>query len=635
MPWIPAHGSSPTSNLAHMSVEFEEVSGFLAKHEPFAHLPAEELSGLPAQMSMRYAKRGEYLVHKGEANESLFIIRSGAVDVVSGEGSLLDRRDPGRNCGYSTLLGEPVSHYDMVAVEDSLLLVMPQATFQRLTEQYPDITRFFTTQQRRIRSAAQELADSTAADVLRTSVKELIQADPLAVSPQTSIKDAAIKMTEHRVSSLLITSQDGALHGIVTDRDLRSRVVAAGVDSAQPVAQIMTGDPITLSPESLVMEAIMHMGEQGIHHLPVTRGGAIVGVVTQTDITRRMQDDPIFLSMDLSRRGSVEELEGSFAAATQLAARYIDRGTSPHDAAGLVTIAADTLARRLCAMAEEELGPPPVPYAFVAVGSQGRREMALASDQDNALVLDDGFDEAAHGRYFEELGRFVCEGLDGAGQVLCPGGMMAMSPEWRMTESQWISAFGTWVTAPQPDALLHSQVFFDFRTVYGDEGLGRRVHDAAVAAAKGSRRMHAHLASLAARREPPLTFFKGLVVDRAGEYANTLDVKKGGLAAIVQMARLYALSAGLAAVDTRERLTAAAGETVSREGSQNLLDAFNYLRAVTLNHQSEQVRRGLQPDYHIDPKSLSRMDRENLRDAFQVIKNMQNSLATKYPVRNI
>lgn len=618
-----------------MSVEFEEIRGFLAQHEPFAHLPAEELSALPAQMTMRYVKRGEHVVNKDAENHHLFVIRSGAVDIVDGEGSLLDRRDAGRNFGYSTLLGEPISHYDMVAVEDSLLLALPQEAFERLTSQYPDITRFFTTQQRRIRSAAQELADSTAADVLRTSVRELIKADPLTTTAQTSIRDAAQMMTDKRVSSLLIVGGDGQLEGIITDRDLRSRVVAAGVDSAQPVADIMTADPITLTPDSLVMEAMLHMGERGIHHLPVAQDGHIVGIVTQTDITRRLQDDPIFLTTDLSRRSSVEELERSFVDTTELAARYIERGTSPQDAAGVVTIAADTLARRLCSLAEEKLGPAPIPYSFVVVGSQGRREMALASDQDNALVLDDSFNEAEHGQYFADFGRFVCEGLDRAGQVLCPGDMMAMTPEWRMTESQWISTFGNWITAPQPDALLHSQVFFDFRTVYGDEGMGQRVHDAAVASAKGSRRLHAHLASLAARREPPLTFFKGLVVDRSGEYANTMDVKKGGLAAIVQMARLYALSAGSSAVDTRERLAAAAGETVSKEGSQNLLDAFNYLRAITLNHQAAQVRQGLKPDYHIDPKSLSRMDRENIRDAFQVIKNMQNSLATKYPVRNI
>lgn len=147
--------------------------------------------------------------------------------------------------------------------------------------------------------------------------------------------------------------------------------------------------------------------------------------------------------------------------------------------------------------------------------------------------------------------------------------------------------------------------------------------------------MHAHLASLAARREPPLTFFRGLVVERDGEYANTLDIKKGGTAGIVQMARLFALAIGSEEVDTRKRLREAAGDSLSKMGAQELLDAFDYLRSLTLAHQARQLRDGVAPDYHIDPKQLGRLERERLRDAFRAIKSMQNALATKYPVRNI
>src|SRR5699024_4841706 len=164
---------------------------------------------------------------------------------------------------------------------------------------------------------------------------------------------------------------------------------------------------------------------------------------------------------------------------------------------------------------------------------------------------------------------------------------------------------------------------------------GQAVHQSAVAHGKNALRMHAHLASLAARREPPLTFFKGLVVERSGQYANTLNIKKGSTAAIVQMARLYSLSAGHSIVETRERLRQSAGKTVAPAGSEDLLDAFDYLRSITLKYQASQIRSGQQPNYHIDPKQLSGMERENLRDAFSIIKSMQNALATKYPVRNI
>ncbi|MDO5031476.1 DUF294 nucleotidyltransferase-like domain-containing protein [Corynebacterium sp.] len=617
-----------------MSVEVDEVRGFLAQHEPFAHLPEGQLDALSTQLKVAYLRRGEVPITHGAVNSQLYIIRTGAVDVLGADGILLDRREEGLTFGYSTLMGQPHSQYEMIAVEDSLVFLLPQEDFTRLAQANPDIARFFSAQNRQIRAAARELAESAPSDALRTPIAELIRPNPLRAPGETSTARAAQLMTKAKVSSLLVT-RDGALEGIVTDRDLRTRVLAAGVDPATPVSEIMTRELATVSPEAPAMEALLRMAEKGIHHLPVLAGGALEGIITQSDVARLLHNDPVYLAADLSRRASVEELSGAFSQATELAGRYIERGASPAEAASLVTMAADAVARRLCALAEEKLGAPPVDYALVAVGSQARREMALASDQDNALVLADDFDEARHGEYFSALGEFLCRGLAAAGQPLCPGEMMAMSPQWRMTRRQWEATFHRWITDPQPEALLHAQVFFDFRVVYGNEELGQAVHRTAVELGKGSRRLHAHLATLAVRREPPLTIFRGLVVERDGDYANTLDIKKGGTAGIVQMARLFALAAGSTVVDTRQRLREAAGTSVSEAGAQELLDAFDFLRSVALRHQARQLRAGESPDYHIDPKSLGRMEREHLRDAFRAVKSMQSGLATLYPVRNI
>ncbi len=213
---------------------------------------------------------------------------------------------------------------------------------------------------------------------------------------------------------------------------------------------------------------------------------------------------------------------------------------------------------------------------------------------------------------------------------------MAMNPDWRMTVTQWTNTFHTWITAPEPEALLHAQTFFDMRAIHGVLELADNVHTTAVDMAAHSGRLHAHLATLAARREPPLGFFRGFVVDRSGDYANTLDVKKGGTAAIVQMARLYALSAGIDAVGTRPRLQAAASAgAVSERGAEDLIDAFDFLTTISLRQNAEQLRRGQKPNYHIDPKELGKLDREHLRDAFQIIKGMQSALSTQYPVRSM
>lgn len=617
-----------------MSVELDEVRDFLAQHEPYSHLPAEELDRLPGLMEMRYARRGETVIARGAVNDHLFVIRSGAVDVVGEQDLLLDRREPGLTFGYSTMVGEPASRYQMVAVEDTLLLVIPRAVFEELSAAHPDVRRYFSSQSARLAHAAAQMRGDPSQDVLATPVAAMVAGrQPVMIEQTASIREAAAEMAAHNVSSILLTC-GGELTGILTDKDLRGRVVARALDVTSQVTAVMTPSPVTIASTALAFEAMLLMTERGFHHLPVVDGTGVVGVVTSGDLSRLLKANPMFITGDLSRRRR-DELQGAYHRAAETTIRLIDRGVGAHEAAQLLTTAADALVRRLIALFEKENGPAPVEYAFVAVGSQGRREMGPASDQDNALVLADSYNPAEHGTYFEGLSTFVCTGLDEAGQTICPGDMMAMNPRWRMTVSEWQDTFHRWITAPQPDALLHAQIYFDMRAVAGAEDLATRVHESAVAMAAGATRLHAHLAALAARRDPPLGFFRGLVVERGGEYAKTLDVKKGGTAGLVQMARLYALKAGVTAVGTRDRLEQTAGASISESAAVNLRDAFDYLTALTLRHQAEQLRRGENPDYHIDPGKLSTIYRENLRDAFQIIKKMQTALANAHPVRNI
>ncbi|MEJ6014191.1 DUF294 nucleotidyltransferase-like domain-containing protein [Corynebacterium sp. H127] len=615
-----------------MTVELEEIRDFLSGFTPYSELPAPEMAALPGQMEAIYVRRGEKIFEAGDKNDYLYVIRSGAVDVLDSEGVLLDRREAGRSFGYSTLKGDSSSLYTMLAEEDSLLLRLPREQFTILAEQNPLLDSYFSTQSARIRQAASQLRDNTSAEVLRTKLADFMIPEPAQISPEATIQQAAQAMQDADVSSLLI-APESTLEGILTDRDLR-KVVARGDDITQPVSVVMTPSPIFAAPDALAFEAMLMMAERGIHHLPVVSNGEIAGIIASADIMRLLRHDPIYLTADLSRRNSPEELGTVYANSAEVAVRFIERGASAEEVTALLTVAADSLARRLLVLGEEKLGPPPVPYCFVVVGSQGRRGMGLASDQDNCLVLSDDY-RPEHAEYFAQLTTFVCEGLDKAGQVRCPGDMMAMNPNWRMTVSEWISTFRTWISAPEPDALLHAQTFFDYRGIYGALDLAEQVHAAAVEMAQGAGRMRAHLAALAARREPPLGFFRGFVLDRSGEYANTLDVKKGGIAAVVQMARLYALASGVAEVGTVARLQASAGKAVSAQGASDLVDAYEFLFTMSLRWQADQVRAGERPSYHVDPKALSKMDREHLRDAFQIIKNMQTALATKFPVRSI
>ncbi|WP_130839354.1 putative nucleotidyltransferase substrate binding domain-containing protein [Corynebacterium neomassiliense] len=660
-----------------MSVELDEVRRFLAGQEPFTHLPDAELRSLPSSMTMTYVRRGQTVITSGEDNDHLYIVRSGAVDVMDDSGVLLDRRGTGDSFGYSTMLpgrgehggnsagsagsagsgpGTAVddhgpSRYTMVAVEDSLLLVLPGEALVDLVGRHPDIARYYSGLSVRIRADSERLRSSSGADMLRRTVADLGTGSGagtgagardggralVTVDSGVTVAVAAQTMARHGVSCLPVVVGD-RLVGILTDRDLRNRVLAEGRDAATPVSEVMTPGPVTVEPHTTVFEAMLRMSDLDIHHLPVTdpeAGGAPVGMLAASDVMRTLRSDPIYLAADLSKATTAAQMRRIVKDAAQMAAGFIERGASPDEVSGLLTVGLDSLARRLLVLAEEELGPPPVAYGFAVVGSQGRRAAGFASDQDNCLVLSDDYDPDAHGDYFRSLSDRVCDGLAEAGQVRCLGDMMASNPAWRMTAGNWARTFHTWTTAPEPDAVLHAQTFYDMRVVHGSRELVESVHRSAVASAKGSGRLHAQLAALAVRREPPLGVFRGLVVRRGGDYANTLDLKKGGIAAVVQIARLYALVAGVTAVGTGQRLSAAAAAGVlSQQGARDLTDAFGVLTGLALRHQARQLRLGEPADYAVSPDSLGRIERENLRDAFGIIKSIQSSLATAYPVRS-
>ena len=620
-----------------MDVELAEVRDFLARCAPFDELPADQLDRLPARLGQRYHRRGSVIVEAGAANDTLHIIRSGAVEVCDPDGTLLDARDEGDCFGYSTLTHSRLSRYRMVASADTLLLEMPREVFDELAASQPRLRDFFGERSDRIR---QDLASArvaaAAGDALGTPVGELLTRDAVTVTPDTSIREAAQIMTTHRVSALLVVDS-GRVAGIFTDRDLRSKVVAAAGDVGAPVSSIMVPDPVTVDARTRAFDATLIQMERGVHHLPVLEDGAPVGMVTAGDLLRLAQSDPVYLAARIARAPDATTVAELAARLPSLVVEFVRRGTAPQDIGRVVTATADAATRRLIALAEHELGSPPVAYCWVGLGSQARGELGVASDQDNALVLADAAEHTPGAdRYFALLAERVCAGLADAGFPLCPGGVMASNPDWRRTCSDWERRVGDWVRDPDPDAVLHAQVFFDIRAVHGDTALVNRVRRQTLVRSQGSPRFLAHLARIACEWRPPLGFFRGLVVARRGDYRNTLDLKAGGLAPIVQIARIHALSAGLDATSTRGRLDAAAvAGVIARSDAEDLGEAFRLLRRLTYRHHARQIAADSPPDNYVDPSSLSSADRHRLRAAFRIIASAQAALGLKYHVGRV
>jgi CBS domain-containing protein len=474
--------------------------------------------------------------------------------------------------------------------------------------------------------------DDSRLHLLSQPLRGLLQRAPVTATPQLSIHHAAQLMRDQRVSSLLLVDADsGQLCGLVTDRDLRNRVLAAGLDPARPLADIATLQPMTLAASAPGFEALLLMARHNVHHVPVVEDGRPLGMVTATDVNQQHSTSAVFLAGDIARQATLAGLVACAGRVAALQRQLAGAGASAYATGHVVTAITDALTRRLLELAQQQLGPAPVPFAWVAAGSQARHEQTARSDQDNCLVLDDRFEAAAHGDYFEQLARQVCDGLAACGYIHCPGGIMAMTERWRQPQHVWAQQFSRWVDTPEPMALMLSCVFFDVRTVAGEDALLQQLRQGVLRSTRGNSLFLAHMVGNALKRQPPLGLFGGLSPQRGGEHKGMLDLKHNGIVPVVDLARIYALAAGQGAVNTHDRLEHAAecGE-ISPASAHDLRDALEHLCLVRLRHQSRQIGAGHQADNFLDPEALSNFERSQLKDAFGVVKQLQQVLGQRY-----
>jgi CBS domain-containing protein len=470
------------------------------------------------------------------------------------------------------------------------------------------------------------------AGLITTPVRSLVRRAPVTLPPETPIVEAARTMRAHRISSVLLV-EGGQLLGLITDRDLRDRVVAEGLDVSRPVREIATLSPQTIGIERPAFHAMLVMARHNVHHVPVLDGRNLVGMITSSDIAEQQSDSAINLTGAIHEQQLVDGLVQVSARIQKLQQNLAAANASAYSAGHIVSAMTDALTTRLLQLAEAELGPPPVPYAWVAAGSQGRNEQTARSDQDNCMVLDDSYDETLHGTYYHELSRRVCDGLDACGYVHCPGGMMAMTDQWRQPLGRWRQYFHRWIDVPEPEALMLTGVFLDQRFVYGRADLIDGLRAEVVLRAQANKGFLAALAANALQRQPPLNWRGRLALIKEGAHEGTIDLKMHGIVPIIDMARYYGFAAGSEAVNTRDRLEQAAERRKITEGqARDLLDTLDFLSGLRLQHQAHRMSEGQAADNHLDPATLSNFERGHLLEAFKLISRMQTVVAEAYPV---
>ncbi|MEJ5248743.1 MAG: DUF294 nucleotidyltransferase-like domain-containing protein [Caldilinea sp.] len=590
-----------------------EALAFIEQIPPFDQLPPEDLEMVRQAMQRVEYEAGALILKQGGAPSAyLNIVRSGSVELRA-NGRVRHVLEAGEMFGFPSMLSQEPPLTDAVAAEPCVIYRIPESLFRILLERPPFAQYFLRGLSERLRSAA-AAEQSLNAQGLGMPSKYLVVHEPIFVAPDATVQEAARVMAKANVGSVLVADEPP---GILTDRDLRNRVLAAGRGPETPVREVMSRPLIAIDPDTPVHGAMMRMLEERIHHLALVEEGKIVGLISSTDLLRFQSQNPIFLQRQLNALHDPKELARYSSEVNSVVETLYRGGLATPQIGRIVSTLNDTLIARLLQQGEAALGAAPTPYAWIVFGSEGRCEQMVLTDQDNALVYAEP-SEAADA-YFHALAEFVVQRLIQAGFPPCPGGYMATN--WCKPLDEWLALFSDWIDRPEPQALVEAGIFFDFRPVYGE--LSLEPLEQRMMSAQRNGIFLAYLAQAANAFAPPLGF-----LNRLRSEGGYIDLKKGGVAPVVGMARALALAAGSRERSTMERLTAAVqGGTLSGEGADNLSGAFQFFLHIRLRAQLDAIRAGQKPDNRIRLKDLTSREQRLLKDAFVMVREMQEAVA--------
>ena len=622
-----------------MEIEQIEILQFLQRHSPFQELPQEQQLQLAQSINVGYFQAGSEILRFNEPLQALHLIRSGAVETFRRSGDLYNRLSEGGIFGEQGLLRGGKVRFPATALEDTLIYFIPDQVFQQIfdsNEFFADYVEVGDTERRKSTKAAKQAE----ADLLSAKISTLLQREPVCLSSSANVWQAAQTMTEHSVSCLLIlhdnsaeqtTGQDaepgaapGTLAGIITDRDIRSRLVAPGLKSETSVRDIMTTKLVSIDQQQYLFEAMMLMLRHNVHHLPVLKQAKPVGVLALSDIIRYESQNSLYVVSGIFRQHSVSELSALGKDVKACFVRMVNEDANSQMIGSAMAAIGRSFKQRLLELAEQQLGPPPVPYCFLALGSMARDEQLIVTDQDNALVLHNSFDPAQHDAYFQQLATFVCDGLAACGYSYCSGNIMATNPQWRQPLNVWQQYFTDWIAKPDAERLLHANIFFDLDAVWGESRWADELNQLIATTAKARPQFLACMTRNALQRTPPLGFFKDFVMENDGRHNNSLNIKRRGTAPMADLIRVHALAIGSVATNSFERLRDIIAAKVLPNGrGEDLRDAYEMIAMTRIRQQALALQAGETPDNNVVPERLSEFERKHLKEAFSVLSNAQ------------
>jgi CBS domain-containing protein len=602
-----------------------EVTRFLREHPPFEALEPADVEQVAASAEVEFHRAGTTIFSQGsEPVDHLRVVRSGAVEIVH-DGRVLDLLGEGELFGHASMLSGLPTGFEARALEDTLCYRIPADVAKGLLSR-PDGLRFVA----RTLLEAPMIDTSTARparDPAHQPVGTLLRGEAVICRPDTSIREAAQMMTEAGQTSVVIDLGDGSL-GILTDRDLRTRVVASGIPGGAPVSAAMSAPAYTCTAEQLGGEVLLDMLDRGFRHFPVLSAtGRVMGVLSDLDLVAVETRSSFYLRQSIAAAQSPQELAVVVRDLNPSVIALYDARVAPTNITAVYAVVLDTLTRRLVELAVAEAGEPTAPFSWFALGSQARREATPASDIDSAIAWVGDVDEQEIRPYLHRVATTVVAGLEACGFHPDPHGATASDLLFVRSVESWRRVARSMIADPtQAKALILTSVLVDSRPVWGLH-LGSPISET-FRVAPGNPDLLRMLARFALSYRPPTGFLRGLVVEHTGEHRGRLDLKKAGIVPVVGLARWAGMAAGVTSGSTGERLRAAAdADILPSADAHTLIDAFELIHGLRIEHQVQLLRAGRAPDDYVDPSALSSLTRSHLREAFRAVASIQRRIA--------
>lgn len=628
----------------------DRIRSLIEHTPPFDRLTEDQRASLLTDIAVEYYSTGEVIIEQGStAHKGLYIVESGTIRLMDVDNQrLLDKCGEGDFFGSFGLIKGGASIYEAKAVEPTVCALLKAARFHQVYEQNEEIAAFFESDIKRYVRRMDKEVDVTGAHLLfNRRLHQLVHREPVICSPRTTARQAAQMMRRERVGSVVVM-EEGRIAGIVTTRDLCDRLVAQGLSHEVPVTAIMTTPVTTIGTDASLFEAMMTMINGRINRLIITRPEddteEVTGILTDRDVAHFRGQDPIATIDRIQHAQSVAELVSIRADTNEQMWRLYRQGLQAEMINRIMSVVYDRLVVRILELADRDLRwkhgdlHVDLPWAWVRIGSGGRREMVLNSQQANMLIHANPESEEQAKRaekWFGLVATRVNDGMQACG--FTPSDFVARDSRWRKSLREWKRTYREWILQADAKRVAGAGIFFDLRVIYGqralvDELKADIVDALNVQAMDPDRTFLQMMATDALEQRPPLNFLKRFIVERSGSQRHTINIRDRGTLPVVEAARVLALELRyLESTNTVDRLQYAA--EALPEMSRILeatLEAYRFLVDFRLEEQLRAFESGEEPSNRIDPYALRKLQQNLIRNTFSTVLDFQESIAQRY-----